>query len=99
MKPRWFNGNHPQGLFLRNIHLGGKTHQKGQFLPNRVAFRCKPLHFVVSPYRKIIAFGKKGTFSRAKQAQLGGNKPEEWGRSIFPSPPPHTMLKKTLITL
>ena len=68
MKPRWFNGNHPQGLLLRNIHLGGKTHQKGQFLPNRVAFRCKPSHFVVSPYRKIIAFGKKGTFSRAKQA-------------------------------
>ena len=59
MKPRWFNGNHPQGLLLRNIHLGGKTHQKGQFLPNREAFRCKPSHFVVSPYRKIKAFGKR----------------------------------------
>ena len=75
MKSRWFNGNHPQGLFLRTVHLGGKTRQMGQFLPNRVAFRCNTSHFVVSPYRKIIAFGKKGTFSRAKQARLGEDKP------------------------
>ena len=46
------------GTFFKKIPLGvgNKTHQKGEFLPNRIAFHCNTSHFVVSPNIKIIAF-------------------------------------------
>ena len=54
------------GPLLRNVHWGGKMRQKGKFLLNRVALCCNALCCVVSPNRKIIVFGKKGTFAGAK---------------------------------
>ena len=60
------------GPLLRNVHWGGKSRQKGQFLLNHVALCFNASCCVVCPNRKIIAFRKKGTFSGAKQAWVGG---------------------------
>ena len=68
--------NFPSGPLLRNVHWGGKSRQKGQFLLNRVALCCNTSRCFVSPNRKIIAFWKKGTFSGVKQARVGG---QIWG--------------------
>ena len=64
------------GPLLRNVHWGGKSRQKGQFLLNHVALCFNASCCVVCPNRKIIAFRKKGTFSGAKQAWVGG---QIWG--------------------